>query len=547
MSQFRYPGAQPFSSQQHNIFFGRDKDSASLFQLIRLEPLVVLYGKSGTGKSSLINAGVMPLIREESDFLPIPIRFGAWIEGKKAEPVEIAIASLMRENRPETFLDRLHLKEKTLWHVMKNWQISEDGQLNIILIFDQFEELFTYPSEQIQHFKVQLAELLRGQVPQHYRDALEENQKADSLDLGPEQLTLLESPFNLRVLLSIRSDRMSLLDQLSDYLPTILKNCYSLGPLSYEEAEDAILEPAYQKGNFTVGVFDYEDEAIIQIMNFLTEQGKQEVESFQLQILCHSIEEKVIAEQKTKITPEDLGDMAHIFENYYEDRIQKIEGSAARLAARRLIEEGLIFEEEERRLSLYEGQIHKVFGLDVQILNQLVDAHLVRAEPSLQGGYTYELCHDALVKPILESKKKRKEEERRIAEDKERRRIELEEAERRREMEEKRKRKWALRFALGASILALITLVVLVFAIRQYLYANFAREEAEIARHRTEQALLDFQRAEAQNLRDKGDAFYSYDEYEYARNFYQAALKYTPNDNYLEEQIRKCNELLEGN
>jgi hypothetical protein len=51
----RYPGAQPFETNQKDIFFGRVKDVDALCRLVRLEPLTVLYSKSGLGKSSIIS------------------------------------------------------------------------------------------------------------------------------------------------------------------------------------------------------------------------------------------------------------------------------------------------------------------------------------------------------------------------------------------------------------------------------------------------------------------------------------------------------------
>jgi len=76
-NKYRYPGAQPFTTQQKQIFFGRDKDVEKLYDLIRLENLVVLYSKSGLGKSSLINAGIIPNIESDNLLQPFLIRFGA--------------------------------------------------------------------------------------------------------------------------------------------------------------------------------------------------------------------------------------------------------------------------------------------------------------------------------------------------------------------------------------------------------------------------------------------------------------------------------------
>ncbi len=56
---YRYPGVQPFKTNESDIFFGRDDDKTKLYNLLMLEKLVVLFGKSGHGKSSLINAGII--------------------------------------------------------------------------------------------------------------------------------------------------------------------------------------------------------------------------------------------------------------------------------------------------------------------------------------------------------------------------------------------------------------------------------------------------------------------------------------------------------
>ena len=85
-TQYRYPGVTPFSTEQAHIFFGRNQDTDELYRLIRREPLVVLYGKSGLGKSSLLNAGIIPRSLQEGEFRPVVVRFGAWTEAATATP-----------------------------------------------------------------------------------------------------------------------------------------------------------------------------------------------------------------------------------------------------------------------------------------------------------------------------------------------------------------------------------------------------------------------------------------------------------------------------
>src|SRR6185436_13246777 len=72
-----------------------------------------------------------------------------------------------------------------------------------------------------------------------------------------------------------------------------------------------------------------------------------------------------------------------------------------------LIEEGLIFAKEERRITLYEGQIQSTYGVSGELLRKLADTHIIRSEPHSSGGYMYEVSHDTLVAPILKAKARR--------------------------------------------------------------------------------------------------------------------------------------------
>src|SRR5215831_3414971 len=75
MTSHRYPGAQPFTDTDlsRKTFFGREKESTALTDQILANRLVIVYAKSGTGKSSLLNAGVAPFLRE-ADCIPLMVR-----------------------------------------------------------------------------------------------------------------------------------------------------------------------------------------------------------------------------------------------------------------------------------------------------------------------------------------------------------------------------------------------------------------------------------------------------------------------------------------
>ena len=69
----RYPGIRSFEADDQILFNGRSKEIDELFNLIKIKHLVVLFGKSGLGKTSLLKAGVGPLLLKQHYF-PIIIR-----------------------------------------------------------------------------------------------------------------------------------------------------------------------------------------------------------------------------------------------------------------------------------------------------------------------------------------------------------------------------------------------------------------------------------------------------------------------------------------
>ena len=72
--QRRYPGLNYFTASQRAQFFGRDDEIEELHALILTEKIVTLFGKSGYGKSSLLRAGILPLL--DRDVVPVLVQFG---------------------------------------------------------------------------------------------------------------------------------------------------------------------------------------------------------------------------------------------------------------------------------------------------------------------------------------------------------------------------------------------------------------------------------------------------------------------------------------
>ena len=474
MKPYRYPGSQPFSTDQKDLFFGRKEDVVALYEQISLQQVLVLFSQSGLGKSSLINAGLLPRLEQDPQFETRLIRFGAFSASQEeVSPLEILLGN---QEAQAPLLANILPKENSLWYQLKDQQFQQGSDKTLLLIFDQFEELFSYPQQAVDILAGQLAEVLYQTIPQRFRQFIESKLQENPNAFLPEDWKTLHQPLSVKLLFVIRADQISQLNQLSAFLPPILQNCYELQALTEEQAEDAIVLPALrQQEEFVSPAFDFSDEALEKILSYLTRDRTEKIESFQLQILCQAIERNVIKHNLSLIEADDIGEADKIYKNYYDDQIAELSGKEDQLSARRLIEEGLILEEEGRRLSLYEGQIIRDFGVSRDLLTQLVDTHLIRAESSLKGGFMYELCHDSLVAPILRAKQKRQQEERDLQAQAELAKM-------------KKKRSRARLIAISGYALFFMALLASGIAYLQYTQASRAKESAESARQDAEEA-----------------------------------------------------------
>jgi ribosomal protein L29 len=230
---YRYPGSIPFSRLHRKLFFGRKEDEALLARHISVNKLMVLHGKSGLGKSSLLNAGLIPRMEEEYGLYPVFVRLGSYQEGKPASPLYIFSERLRAElGSFESPLDAIESADPSLWQYAKSLELARPEHRGLLLIFDQFEELFSYPEAGVRLFKEELAELLHDRMPELFRLKL---QQAVKKGLAPQVVAAARKPLALKVVLSLRSDRLSELEQLSSTIPAILHNRYELLPMDPEE------------------------------------------------------------------------------------------------------------------------------------------------------------------------------------------------------------------------------------------------------------------------------------------------------------------------
>lgn len=399
----RYRGAQPFADDyvSQRTFFGRQEAVISLTNQVLANRLVVVYAKSGIGKSSLLNAGIAPRLRE-AGYQPLLVR----VSDIRVGPI-VSVVLGVRSEAERQKVEYVDDDTTSLWRFFKTIEFWRgDSLLTPVLIVDQFEELFTLHSESARDaFLTELSYVVRGVRPPS--------------PTGPES-RLSDTAPSLHVVLSVREDFLGVLEDAADRIPQIMDHRFRLVALSRQNASEAMSSPAMISDpalatqpftlapEFTATVLDY---LTMQQMSGTSSGPKRQVEPFHLQLICQRVEQIVAAQggMASRAEPFNLIDFGGVaalsdtLKSFYTNAIQSVSESHLRPVARRLCEEFLI-SPEGRRLSLEQYELRRQLGLSDLALKQLVESRLLRTDRRSDSTY-YELSHDALVEPVLATRR----------------------------------------------------------------------------------------------------------------------------------------------
>ena len=262
------------SYQETDAIYGRDEEIKALYTRIIYNTQTVVYGKSGIGKSSVINAGIIPRAKHDA-MLPIAIRLAHTTKKEQTvtAPYVEQIFNRIKEEviKAGAELDEIvpHVvdHEETLWELLHRYRIwkgkdEERKRLIPLLLFDQFEEIFTLEisNRRVESFFNELADLL-NEVRPSYLTPTEEGEPTTNespSELGKEKRRnvfsrisnrmrnaspeyLEKSEFHL--VITLREDFLSYLERYTVYIPVMKQNRFPLLPLNVKQAAKIITEP----------------------------------------------------------------------------------------------------------------------------------------------------------------------------------------------------------------------------------------------------------------------------------------------------------------
>jgi hypothetical protein len=247
-----YRGIQPFRFIDQQIFAAREEETWDLLSNVTLYRAVLLYGESGTGKSSLINAGLLPRVFEEN-YIPDRIRVqpfsGREIKVERIrmsgpnEPLAYLASSFAPTNvsDPEeafelsltAFCDRL--KELVSQRDRSSSSGSFPGPRSTptpLLIFDQFEEFITLFEEIQRVGSAAEADQARPQAPEIQQAIL-----ATLVEL------IQDETLPVKIIFSFREDYLAKLSLLFDLCPELIDQAQRLRPPRVEVLPGIIRAP----------------------------------------------------------------------------------------------------------------------------------------------------------------------------------------------------------------------------------------------------------------------------------------------------------------
>jgi tetratricopeptide (TPR) repeat protein len=467
-SQNPWPGLRAFTESDREFFFGRVRETSDLLDLVQRSSVVVLYGQSGLGKTSLLQAGLFPDLKN-SDYLPVRVRFdhsddapplAQQIKNDLAAELARTNSSTPRPGRDETLWEYFHRHDVDFWG-------PRNRLLTPVIILDQFEEIFTLGQRsdrteaRVAQFAAELEAVLEHRAPEAVRKRLDANpDEARNYDVDRR---------SVKFAISLREDFLPELDPWRARMPSLLSNRFRLERMTGAQALEVV----------ECGGKDLLDSgAAHEIVDFVSKSKRErtsrtmeqrDVEPALLSVVCDELNRRRIERGKSRITVDLLTDeREEIIQNFYE---RAFDGVAP--GVRDWVEDKLLTASGYRNRAALEDALKA--GLPESSFDQLVDRRILHREER-SGIVWLELTHDLLSDPASQSRTVR--DQRRLADSARQREAEL-------SMQLANSRRRVI-------VYALMVVIVLLLGTGSVFYVNYRRKVAEESAERAQQQLRDW-------------------------------------------------------
>jgi len=367
-----YQGLKAFEREHAHFFYGRESAVGWLIDKLRRTRFLAVVGPSGSGKSSLVRAGLIPAIeqgdiQDDEDWKISIFKPGYY-------PLESLVAVLLslynQELRPPTahqLLKDLEENERSL-HLQASTLLHNDDSSKIVLVIDQFEEVFTQCTNEDERIQF-----------------INQIQYASTIAGG-----------KVVIILTIRADFYGKCSEYPDLAANITDHQMLVSPMSNEELRSAIESPASLVG------LTIEPGLVETLLRDLThEKGA-------LPLLQHTLLELWLLRDQGRLSLKAYQEIGGISgsltkrANSVFDSLKDKEKALVRHIMLQLVEPGEGTPDTRRRAAISELVSASVTEESIVKLVQILAAEKVRLlttdKDSISGEMTVEVSHEALLR-----------------------------------------------------------------------------------------------------------------------------------------------------
>ncbi len=474
-------GLVSFTEETRGFFHGREEEAAELGRRVQRKLLTILFGQSGLGKTSILQAGLVPRLRPEG-FCPVYVRLD-YNPGAPSPAEQIKRAMFLATEAAGTWTQSgSAVAGETLWEFLHHRDdvLKDAGgrTLTPILIFDQFEEIFTLAQSddagrrRAQEFLADLADLVENRPPADLEGRIER----DETDAARFDFARAD----YRILISLREDYLAHLEGLKAQMPSVTQNRMRLARMTGAQAVSAVMAPAPHLVTEAVA------EAVVRFVAGGTDLARAEVEPSLLSLICRELNNARIAQGHAEISADLLaGSRDTILSEFYERAL-----ADQPAGVREFIEDEMLTDSGFRE-SVAEERVRKGFAAAKaapDALAVLVNRRLLRVEDRLDLRRV-EITHDVLCSVIAASRGVRREREA------------LEESKRQLALQKEREAATQLALRRARTVAAVCAALMLVAAASAVFgWINLRRARDAEARTLAAQHLTEKARSEAEKL-----------------------------------------------
>jgi len=356
-----YRGLEAYTLSDAEAFFGRDQAIREIREALKRSPLTILQAESGAGKTSLLQAGLIPRLMAEE-------HLAVWLRSQFDNP------TVTIKNK---FIGNLELTPKlansSLMDFLRRITAMIGVQTTLYVILDQFEEFFS-------------------------KHTPEEDRQAFIRDLAG---CLNDSTLNVRWVISITTDAFGQLGKFEPHVQNPFLNVQSLYLLNRQEAAEVIAKPAQ------LHALTFQDGLLEQLLDDLGQQQNALIAPTQIQLVCLALYDDLRDKDATftLVQYDQKGGAAGILHGYVANVLQHDLPLDERAPAYKIFEE-LVTSEKKRiirgKADLETALENKGISHDLaeSTLNHLVNRRLLRQLGDNPEQVQFEIVHDYLLREI---------------------------------------------------------------------------------------------------------------------------------------------------